>query len=270
MKWASDHDASLSVLHRVQGSLPVALIMVPRRHFHTCKPTDKQSAIKADNQDLYSFMPVTDDNDRIIGLYDAQRWFQAEPPDAPVSDSFQRLCESMIIGENASIFDFILRAEERPTCLVVSDSGIGGLVSISDLQQLPVRAALFALITSLEMAMSLRIRAHWPEGSNGWLDLLPDQRAASIQKSARHAVRKNAYVDDVILTNFSDKADVVREAGLLGSDKAQWTDPLKGIQGLRNDLAHAKPFAASPEKAVHVCQMVKMIFAIKKLLIEGQ
>jgi hypothetical protein len=56
MNWASDHDASLEALRRVQGRLSVELIMVPRRDFHFCRATDLASSIKATNPNFYSFL----------------------------------------------------------------------------------------------------------------------------------------------------------------------------------------------------------------------
>ena len=41
-----------------------------------------------------------------------------------------------------------------PCRLVVSGTGIVGLVTLSDLQKLPVRAVLLALLTGLEISMS--------------------------------------------------------------------------------------------------------------------
>ena len=59
-----------------------------------------------------------------------------------------------MIGADASILDFIKEADCRPCRLVVSGTGIIGLVTRSDIQKLPGRAALFALVTGLEISMS--------------------------------------------------------------------------------------------------------------------
>ena len=71
-------------------------------------------------------------------------------PHEPIADYFEPLSEDHLIGADASIIDFVMQAENHPVRLVVSDDEVAGLVSLSDLQHLPVRAAIFTLITSLE------------------------------------------------------------------------------------------------------------------------
>ena len=74
-----------------------------------------------------------------------------------IGDDFVPFSEDIVIGADASIIDFVTTADERQTRLVVSGDRVAGLVSLSDLQQLPVRAALFTLITRLEIAMAQRM-----------------------------------------------------------------------------------------------------------------
>lgn len=159
MSWAPNHDASIEKLWRVQSSLTVGLIMVARDGFDTCTPTETAADVQRRNAYSFSYFPVENEG-RILGLYNAERWFSGIAPDTPVADDFQALSEDILIAADASIFDFIMQADRHPTNLVVSGSQIAGLVSLSDIQQLPVRAALFSAITSFEMAMALVIETH--------------------------------------------------------------------------------------------------------------
>ncbi|WP_287209273.1 hypothetical protein, partial [Mesorhizobium sp.] len=77
------------------------------------------------------------------GLFFAERFFDATPPSGKISESVIPLSEETLVGADASILDFIRDADQRPCRLVVSGRQIEGLVSISDMQKLPVRAALF-------------------------------------------------------------------------------------------------------------------------------
>ncbi|MGO4843671.1 hypothetical protein AB4144_66485, partial [Rhizobiaceae sp. 2RAB30] len=79
-------------------------------------------------------------------------------------EKYEALREAHLIGADASILSFVKEADTRPFRLLVSERGIVGLVSLSDLQKLPVRAALFGLVTGLEMAMTDAILTHDPEG----------------------------------------------------------------------------------------------------------
>ncbi len=113
MTWATNHDASIENLRKVQGRLTVGLIMVPRADFLTCSPSDTVAEVKRRNTNSFSFIPVLDDSERVIGLYNAERWFEADAPDTLVAEDFAPLSEDNIIGADASIFDFILQADRR-------------------------------------------------------------------------------------------------------------------------------------------------------------
>jgi hypothetical protein len=268
MTWATNNDASLEGLRRVQGSLTVDLIMVPRSSFLTCSPNETAAQVKSRNTDGFSYFPVIDGGGRILGLYRAEQWFHQDAPDSLIGEDFERLSEEIVIGADASIFDFVMQADTKPTNLVVSGNQIAGLISLSDLQQLPVRAALFTLITSLEMAMGARIEHHWRNEPDGWHDLLDDDRRKALKKSVNKAKREDSYVGSVVLSQFSDKSRVVWEAGFLNNIDEVDNDCLDKIRLLRNDLAHGNQFAETPSKAREVCGLVRTIMKIKETLVE--
>ena len=67
-----------------------------------------------------------------------------------VSDVMRPLSEGNLLGADASILTFIRYADHQKCRLIVSGHEISGLVCLSDLQRLPVRAALFGLVTCLK------------------------------------------------------------------------------------------------------------------------
>jgi hypothetical protein len=74
------------------------------------------------------------------------------------------LPEENLIGADAGILSFVKGADRRGCRLVMSGAEISGLVSLSDLQKLPVRATvLFALITHAVRSPSGQ-RAHERQG----------------------------------------------------------------------------------------------------------
>ena len=267
MTWATNHDASLEILRRVQGSLTVDLIMVPRSSFATCSADDTAAQVKVRNTDQFSYFPVTDGNDSILGLYHAERWFTSEAPETQIGDDFTRLSEDIVIGADASIFDFITQADIHPTNLVVSGNQIAGLVSLSDLQQLPVRAAFFALVTSLEMAMALRMRCEWQNDPNGWLDLLSDDQKKKIEKEFKKSVKRNTNIDKITSSSLSQKETVVLAKNFL-SNRHDWPERFKKFRDLRNDLAHAKPYADTVAKAKALCGLVRDMISAKEQLLQ--
>ncbi|MBV5269366.1 MAG: hypothetical protein JZU55_04890, partial [Afipia sp.] len=71
------------------------------------------------------------------------------------------ITEADLIGADAGILDFIRQADFSKFRFLVTGTEISGLVSLSDLQRLPVRAALFGVITHLEMVMTEVIRVKY-------------------------------------------------------------------------------------------------------------
>ncbi|MCF4098199.1 hypothetical protein [Maritalea mediterranea] len=267
MSWANDHDASLDVLQQVQGTLTVSLIMVPRQDLSTCVQDESAAQIKARNENQYSFFPVVDRHNRVLGLYNAERWFEDEAPDLPIADDFVRLSEDIVIGADASIFDFVMQADEHQTNLVVSGNQIAGLVSLSDLQKLPVRAALFALITSLEMAMVVAIQRRWPQLED-WISFLSDGRKDMLLSEIGEAKAHDGFVSEIAFTQFSDKADILRKGKLLAPSSAELRKRFKRIRVLRDSVAHANNYAATPTTAKQVCETVRWIYEIKAELLK--
>ncbi|WP_417605582.1 CBS domain-containing protein [Primorskyibacter flagellatus] len=267
MTWATNHDASLDALHLVQGSLKVELMMVPRSAFVTCTPDETALQVQARNQLKFSYFPVTNEDNRVIGLYHAERWFTEDAPDTPISNDFAPLSEEIVIGADASIFDFVMQADTYPTNLVVSGNQIAGLVSLSDLQTLPVRASLFALITSLEMAMALAIQKRFPQ-SEGWMSLLSEGRRQKLINGIAEAKAQDGFVSEIAFTQLSDKADIIRKAQLLSPNCGEVKERFKTIRDLRDNLAHANTYAVTSEAAKLVCKAVRVIYETKAELVE--
>nr|WP_323780151.1 hypothetical protein [Amylibacter sp.] len=242
------------------------LIMVPRSVFSWCSLDDTHHDIHSRNGNRYSYFPVRGDG-RVLGLYHAERWFDAPPPKAPIADDFQPLSEDIVIGADASIIDFIMQADQHPTNLVVSGSQIAGLVSLSDLQQLPVRSSLFALITSLEMAMALAIDSKW-QNSDGWMAYLSDGRRTKLKEAIDDAQVADGFISEIAFAQITDKADIIRKARITSRTGREFERSFKDIRDLRNNLAHANEYAATPEDAKNVCAVVRDIYKLKKELIE--
>lgn len=255
MTLALTHFRSGARLKQVQGSLPVSLIMVPRASFAVCHLKETAADVQARNRDDFSSFPVVDENGRILGLYNAARWFRQEAPNLPVEGDYTPLGEDILIGANASIFDFLCSADVHHTRLVVAGDGIAGLVSLSDVQQLPVRAALFALITSFEIAMAALIAAAFPD--DAWKGLMSDGRQAALKKNIETARNQDTYTNDLLMTQFCDKADIIRKGQLLGLPP-DWIDEVrKEAQKLRDNLAHGNEIAPTIERARRTCQVVR-------------
>lgn len=267
VRWANSEDAWPDVLERVQRSLTVDFIMTPRARLQTCRRDETASAVMSRNKQHFSFLPVEDDAKRVLGLYKAERWFGADAPSKQIGDDFVPFSEDIVIGADASIIDFVKVADERPTRLVVSGDCVAGLVSLSDLQQLPVRAALFTLITRLEMAMAQRIEEEWQgEDKTGWLELLSEDRRERIEKAIRKAKEEDAFVSEIAFSQLSDKVTAIIKKRLIPGSGKRLKRDFKAIRKLRDDIAHANYYAESPTAAARTCTTVRSILRIKEKL----
>ena len=252
------------LLERVQRSLTVDMIMTPRSELRTCRPDETAGAVMERNTKQFSFLPVMDATERLMGLYNAERWFHKEAPPEPIGNDFEPFSEDVVIGVDASIIDFVKTAEDRQTRLVVSGDRVAGLVSLSDLQQLPVRAALFTLITRLEMAMALRIEYEWNRGdTTGWLALLSPKRREKILDAIGQTKQEDGFISEIAFSQLSDKATVIYKKRLIPGSRTKLENEFKAIRKLRDGIAHANNYAASPIAACRTCSTVKMILRMK-------
>ena len=223
----------------------------------------------ARNKDDFSFLPVVDNAERFLGLYKAERWFGKEAPHEPIGGDFELFSEDHVIGADASIIEFVMTADKRPMRLVVSGDRVAGLVSLSDLQLLPVRAAIFTLITSLEIAMARRIETEWHDDTIGWLELLSDGRREKILDEMRTAKQKDGFVSEIVFTQISDKATIVRKKKLVPGSGKQLQRDFNAIRDLRDNIAHSNYYAETPEDAGRVCEVVREIRRIREDLLTG-
>jgi hypothetical protein len=260
---ASPQTSSLTAM---QDGLTVRQIMTPRDALLCCAPEDRLREVTGNNPERYSFVPVRKDN-RFLGLLRAEKWFDSDAPDDAVDDHYTHLGESELIGADASIADFVLRVAEQPCRLVVAGTRIEGMVSISDLQQLPVRAALFGLVTGLELAMADVIRAHFDDEET-WLSCLNENRQEKIKAQIKDSVSHDGFVDALLFTQFADKKALLRDPAtkLFGKSKNLYDREMKSIQNLRDALAHANEYAATPEHGREVARTVASIFDWHKAL----
>jgi hypothetical protein len=263
--WEPD---DFQVLH---AGLSVGMIATSRRHFVCCRLDDNLRSVAGGNESKFDFMPVLQragGGDHIVGIVELNRYFDAPAPSVPVSKAYQPLHENYLIGADASILSFMREADTRPFRLLVSDQGVVGLVSLSDLQRLPVRAALFGLVTGLEIAMTEAILASDPRGEK-WVTCISAERRNDLRMRIEEARRNEGIVTELLFTQFCDKRDILIK--LLFKEepirrRQELARKFKRIEKLRNDLAHANDYAVSSQDASVVCVIVRDILDMRELV----
>jgi hypothetical protein len=168
------------------------------------------------------------------------------------------LSEENLIGADAGIVAFVRGADRQKCRLVVSGTEISGLVSLSDLRRLPVRAALFAMVTQLEMIMANAIRTEFV-GSDGWIERMSNGRQSKLRDKVAAAKSDDGYIDRLVLTDFGDKVSIIKTRPDFQWGRNVFKSELAQIESLRNDLAHANNYAATRSAAQRTCERVRMM-----------
>ena len=246
----------------LHSSLPVRLIATPRHSFKTCRTDEDLADIVANNDEAFDYLPVIDASqgavETIVGLLDVRSINSPELPKRKVGECMDPLSELLLIGADASILDFLMVADRQRCRLVVSESEIGGLVSLSDLQKLPVRAVLFALITQLESTMADAIRREC-EKLDAWMSRLSKGRQKKVQDEINKSTDSDGFVDDLLFTQYCDKVAIILESSSFPWSKAKFKTDMKDAEKLRNRVAHANEYASTPAAAEEVCRTVRLL-----------
>jgi len=266
--WTAQAEAdALAALANFEEGLPVRLIATHRKELQTCRAGEDLRHVVRQNRAGYDHLPVEDDIGglaRIVGLLAVPRSTEHVEHGRRVESAMMPLSEEHLIGADAGILSFVRAAHRHECRLVIVGPQIGGLVTLSDLQKLPVRAALFGIITHLEMTMAEVIRREFTE-VNAWKKVLPEYRqktiARSIQRSQAKTPAADGYVDDVLFTTFHDKLSILRAASLGGMDVASFEYDMDEIRRLRNEIAHANNYASTRAAARRTCKAVGLIDA---------
>ena len=243
--------------------LTVGQICTERTDLMACSLDEEVAEVMVRNEPRYDYLPVLESGQnssaQIIGLFTAQRQFRDESGNyGIVKDHYQGLSESILIGADATILDYLCSAVQTPCRLVVAGSKIVGIVNLLDIQKLPARAALFAVLTNFEMCLSSVIAKTFPD--NAWMGQLTENRRAQI--SARIEEADTEIVTHLLFTQLSDKTTVISRSKLLGRSRNEWEQTFKPIRKLRDNLMHANDYASTPGEAAEVCEVIATVMAL--------
>jgi hypothetical protein len=265
--WANNYlgnDPHLT-LEAFQNDLTVNLIRTPRSAFETCGLHEALAVVVERNRaNKFDFLPVvelppnrSDSRNKIVGLIELVPFMQGADVGGLVHENMRPLSDENLIGADASILTFVRDADRQPCRLIVSGREISGLVSLSDLQRLPVRATLFAMVTHLEMTMADSIRREF-QGSEDWICRLSPNRQAKVRDKVAEAKVQDVFVEMLLLTEFGDKVTIIKKRPDFCWGKGAFESELNQVQSLRNNLAHANDYAATREAAKRTCETVRL------------
>lgn len=228
----------------------------------TCAEDEPVIEVIRRNQDTkYDFLPVTgktvDDEGQIVGMLEMASLTEHEIALAKVGECMKLLSERYLVGADTSVIEFIRHADERPCRLTVAGESVSGLACLYDMQKLPARAALFALITHLEISMADVITEICLDSSE-WLNRLTMDRREKIAHEIARAKNEGAFVNPLLYTQFGDKATILRKEPWI-KHKNRFRQEMQAIQRLRDSLAHANDYASTRDACRAVCRSVRSL-----------
>ena len=236
------------------AGLTVGQIIVERGQLRMFRASDHVREVRAQNRDpIFDYLPVQDTGGHLIGLLSNQAIDSAsrDGDNAEVGKYMDPLSEADLIGARTPITTLIDRIRKKPF-LVVSDQEVIGMVTWSDLQKLPVRTALFALVTGFELTMYEAINRHFGKRED-WTKHLDKCRLCSAKDKFHDQRKRGSDVDLLLCTQFCDKRDILIKsfdlAQMTGIGKKTLGKQFRAIENVRNNLAHASNYAMSFEEA---------------------
>lgn len=200
-----------------------------------CTLLDEASVVlERTSSDGFDQVPVEHDG-HIIGVLERK----PEIVSGPVKQWMRQLDDAILIPGDAPVARFIRLAAHSSYRLVVTDDGITGVVTRSDLIKLPVRIFAFTLVTHLESMIAAAIRAAYPN-DDGWLQHLDKGGQDRVQAEWRR--RRQQLLDPPLLecTTFYQKYNAL--VGCYAMDEEACAE-LDQIRQLRNTIAHGDDYA---------------------------
>ena len=111
---------------------------------------------------------------------------------------------------------------------------------------------------------------HIEEVALGLVDLLQVRFRNNVRGLIRASLKAENHVDDLLFTQFCDKAVIIRKSVNLGFSKSQLERDFDAFQDLRDKLAHANEYAATSDDAAGVAKTVQRLFEVQARIEEAK
>lgn len=252
-----DHDAILSHLER---STPVRLMATIGDFVSTNTAASVRDAVALADECRFDYLPVCEGlGGPVVGLF--ERKIAPLEPDLAVGTVMQPLSSVNLIAIDAPLLQFVLSADKSPCRLILDDTEIRGLVTLSDIQRLPVRTALFSLFIHLELLLTDALRREiGPDRSP--FDCLSSKRAEEARERWGTFRASGLDHDPYSALMFSDKKTIAKKLKLCKLSGERIDTELNSIEAkLRNPIAHGADYALTEATALETVQVARLVKA---------
>jgi CBS domain-containing protein len=148
-----DEDETLEL---TKQAMPVRLIATFQDLTTTRLEADVGEALALANEKRFDYLPVRHSEDGpIIGIFSRNA---VQKCHLRVDDMYEAMGPDDLISAEASLLYFVWSADRQPRRLVLKGTEICGIVTLSDIQKLPVRMALFNLFIHFELLVTEQLR----------------------------------------------------------------------------------------------------------------
>lgn len=249
MDWKPSGPLSVDLdrtLEQAESSMPVRLIAT----FDGLQTTTPQAtiaqALEIANEGGFDYLPVRREPlGEIVGIF-CRSSFGYEGQ--LIGDVYDSIGPSDLISSETSLLRFVWTANEQPRRLVLDGTAIRGIVTLSDLQKLPVRIALFSLFIHFELLLTALLRDG--TANKDPLSFLSADRAAQVQSKWERFRSSNMDQDIFSAMDLCDKREIAQAIRLLGKSSTLIKNSVSEIERyLRNPIAHGAEYAETREAA---------------------
>jgi hypothetical protein len=162
-------------------------------------------------------------------------------------DVIRAIQVDQLVAESASLWEVMSRLAESKWLLVLTSSGVTGIVTVADLAKQPARLLMFGIGSLLEMSMLALIRLEYP--NEAWRGLVSEGRIEKAKALLEQRRAKGQEIDLADCLQWSDKATICAKTERM---RSRWGYSGKGecdrlfasVQDLRDQLAHSQHPAA--------------------------
>ncbi|MCD0462774.1 CBS domain-containing protein [Roseiconus lacunae] len=178
---------------------------------------------------------------------------QGRLDDRPIAQQMHPIAEAAVVATTTPVQEVVTLLNQHSFVFVATLGQPVGIIERHDLEKPPMRMWLFGMITLFEMSLTRVIDQTYPNDS--WVCEMSEARADKAKQLQAERARRNETVRLIDCLQLSDKGQVFAKSDELRKrfwdrSKNQIRGVIKDLESLRNNLAHAQPYAATNWDAV--------------------
>lgn len=201
-----------------------------------CRPLEHARGIETDEQLLdFDQVPLLT-GERVVSVF--VRGHGIEP-----------VHSGMFMAADAPLLCFVEGADQQRFRLLLQGGEVVGLVTLSDLQRLPVYSLLFSLCIAVEALLVACIRRRCAGAADAWLAHLSERDRAVVEMHFNRARAANLAIDRLSCASLRQEIEAAIGLGLMQRQDARHRD-IEALARLRDAVCHVQEVAATPEQAL--------------------